>query len=95
MAREYAQGVSEGQMGNGQVMAMLLPKNAIMPTKEVVKQTFKEIMDNPAFDSGYNIGRALAAKGYQAYDVGYLQGDKTGIYVILDRSMLTVAKETR
>jgi hypothetical protein len=95
MARDYARGVSEGQMGNGQVMAMLLPKNAIMPTEEVVKATFREIMDNPAFESGYNIGRALAAKGYQAYDVGYLQDNKSGIYVILDRSMLTVAKETR
>jgi hypothetical protein len=94
-AMGYARGVSEGQMGNGQTMAMLIPSDANMPTKEVVKATFRETMDNPAFGGGYNIGRALAAKGYQAYDVGYLQDNKSGIYVILDRSMLTVAKETR
>jgi len=95
-AMGYARGVSEGQMGNGQTMAMLIPSNAIMPTKEVVKETYREVLRGQgAFGGAYNMGRALAAKGYQAYDVGFMQDNKAGIYVILDRSMLTVAKETR
>jgi SPP1 gp7 family putative phage head morphogenesis protein len=95
-AMGYARGVSEGQMGNGQTMAMLIPSNANMPTEEVVKATYREVVRGQgAFGGAYNMGRALAAKGYQAYDVGFMQDDKAGIYVILDRSMLTVAKETR
>jgi SPP1 gp7 family putative phage head morphogenesis protein len=95
-AMGYARGVSEGQMGNGQTIAMLIPSNANMPTKEVVKATYREVVRGQgAFGGAYNMGRALAAKGYQAYDVGFMQDDKAGIYVILDRSMLTVAKETR
>ena len=86
---------SEGRLGNGVGLAMLIPSDARMPTEEVVKSTMKEITQSSgnSFAGSYNIGRALAAKGYQAYDVGHLQTDKAGYVVVLDRSMLTVSKE--
>jgi hypothetical protein len=42
-----------------------------------------------------DLGRALAAKGYQYYDAGDVQNNKIGQIVILDRSMLTVAVEDK
>lgn len=93
-ASGYALSTDNGGIGSGAVMTMFLPDTVLMPTKEVVKETMKEVIreSREGYAAG-NIGRALAAKGYQAYDVGFLQEDKAGIYVILDRSAITVARK--
>jgi hypothetical protein len=97
-ASSYANTVeeSEGKLGNGRVMAMLIPKSAKMPSESEVKAVVKAL-NYTSIESTHenNIGRVLATRGYQAYDSGYVQSDKMGNIVILDRSMLTVAKETR
>lgn len=82
-----------GRMGNGKTMAMLIPKNAKMPTKEDISAAYSAMVhDHPSTPTHRNdMGRYLAAKGFQAYDVGLMQADKAGVYVVLDRSMLTVA----
>ena len=96
MASSYANTFdeSEGKMGNGLVMAILIPANAIMPTESKVKSSLKALswaQMEPNFDN--NLGRSLAAQGFQAFDSGFVQSDKSGNIVILDRSMLTVAIE--
>jgi len=97
-ASSYANTVeeSEGKLGNGRVMAMLIPKSAKMPSESEVKAVVKAL-NYTSIESTHenNIGRVLATRGYQAYDSGYVQSDKMGNIVVLDRSMLTVAKETR
>jgi hypothetical protein len=86
-----------GYMGRGRVMAMLIPKSVLakMPTKEVVKSVVRNLAYGGKPHHRNDVGRALASMGYQAYEAGYLQSDKTGNLVVLDRSMLTVAKESR
>jgi hypothetical protein len=86
-----------GKMGNGKVMAMLIPSSAVMPTSAQVKQAIESVASNT---TGFgqrtnqnNLGRLLATQGFQAYDSGFVQDDKMGNIVVLDRSMLTVADE--
>lgn len=85
--------LDNGKLGNGKVMAMLIPKNAKAPTASVVEKVVKDMVYGGEPNHRNNIGRALAAKGYQYYDAGLVQSDKAGIYVVLDRSMLTVAEK--
>jgi len=94
---------SEGKMGNGQIIAMLIPTSAKMPSEAVVREVHDAVLKHlrgldPHDGSMWrthrgNLGSALAAMGYQAYNPGFLQQDRTGNFVILDRSMLTVSKE--
>jgi len=92
-ASSYANVVEfeNGKLGNGKTMAIAIPYKALMPTKEVVKETMKSLHYGGTRSHKNDIGRALAAKGYQAYDVGHVQADKAGNWVVLDRSILTVA----
>jgi hypothetical protein len=98
-AIEYAnaEDSESGKMGGGKTMAMLIPSSALMPTPTQVQEAMKFVSENnpnPQFKTQKNdIGRYLASKGFQAYDSGYVQSDKTGNIVVLDRSMLTVADE--
>jgi hypothetical protein len=95
-ASGYALSTDGGATGSGKIITMFLPDSVLMPTKEVVKETMREVIRGGSLDwAGGNVGRALAAKGYQAYDVGFLQSDKAGIYVILDRTAVTVAREAK
>jgi hypothetical protein len=80
-----------GKLGNGKTMAFAIPYSAKKPTTEVVKETMKELHYGGSRNHKNDIGRALAAKGYQYYEASAVQSNKSGIYVILDRSMLTVA----
>lgn len=90
IASEYATGTGgSGNKGNGLVMAMSIPRDARMPTQEVVNRLTGG-HEQLTFQGQENIGRALAAKGYQAYNAGLMQKDKMDVIVVLDRSMLTV-----
>jgi len=88
LAAHYAQqrDIDNGNMGNGVIIAMAIPKSARMPSKEVVKMAMKESV---TFTGSRDVGRNLAAKGYQAYDSGFVQSDKMGNIIVLDRSMVT------
>jgi len=94
-AQSYASLVDSdnGKLGNGKIMAMLIPKTAKAPSENVVKTVIKEMVYGREPSHRNNIGRRLASLGYQYYDAGLVQNDKAGIYVVLDRSMLTVAKK--
>jgi GNAT superfamily N-acetyltransferase len=87
--------------GNGSVVSMLIPKDAKRASREVVRETMKSVADTTAKVFSLrpthrnDLGRALAAKGYQYYDAGDVQNNKIGQIVILDRSMLTVAVEDK
>lgn len=85
--------LDNGKLGNGKVIAMLIPKNAKAPSKSVVNQVVKDMVYGREPNHRNNIGRRLASMGYQYYDAGYVQSDKAGTYVVLDRSMLTVAEK--
>ncbi|CAB4155577.1 hypothetical protein UFOVP655_8 [uncultured Caudovirales phage] len=94
MASGYASSMDDdGKMGNGQVMAMLIPASAKSPSADVVKSVMKEMVWGGEKSHRNNIGRRLAAMGYQYYDAGLVQDDKAGVFVVLDRSMLTVAEK--
>jgi hypothetical protein len=82
-----------GKLGRGKTMAMLIPKNAKAPSESIVKSVVKDMVYGGEPNHRNNIGRRLASMGYQYYDAGYVQDDKYGTYVILDRSMLTVAEK--
>lgn len=92
-ASSYADVVEleNGKLGGGKTMAMAIPRGARMPTKEVVRETMESLRYGGTRSHQNDIGRALAAKGYQAYDVGHVQLGKAGNWVVLDRTMLTVA----
>jgi hypothetical protein len=94
-AQSYADDVDSdnNKLGNGKVMAMMIPDTAKSPTAEVVKTVMKEMVWGGEKSHRNNVGRRLAAMGYQYYDAGYVQSDKAGIFVVLDRSMLTVAEQ--
>jgi hypothetical protein len=94
-AQGYADDVDpdNNKLGNGKVMAMMIPDTAKAPTPEVVKTVMKEMVWGGEKSHRNNVGRRLAAMGYQYYDAGHVQDDKRGIYVVLDRSMLTVAEK--
>jgi len=85
--------------GNGVTVAMLIPQTALRAPRDVVRETVKSVADRVSKDTSMNahqsndLGRALASKGYQYYDAGSVHGKGSGVFVILDRSMLTVAKE--
>ena len=85
--------LDNGKLGNGRVMAMLIPKNAKAPSPTLVKQVVKDMVYGGEPNHRNNIGRRLAAMGYQYYDAGDVQSDKAGTFVVLDRSMLTVAEK--
>jgi hypothetical protein len=94
-ARFYADTVDEdtNTFGNGQVMAIHIPKSVRMPTKEQVKKAMNyEGMSIPRTHKN-SVANNLAAQGFQAYNVNFVQDDKTEYLVILDRSMLTVAEQ--
>jgi hypothetical protein len=83
-----------GSLGNGKVMAMHIPKNAKMPTKEQVQSAMKLVnydVIQPTHRN--NVARVLVSQGFQAYNAGFIQDDKGDYFVILDRSMLTVADQ--
>lgn len=88
-----------GRKGNGSTIAMLIPKDAKRAPREVVKEAIKTAQEESAPMWGLrathrnDIGRILAARGYQYYDAGDVQNNKIGNFVILDRTMLTVAEE--
>jgi hypothetical protein len=82
-----------GKLGNGKIAAMLIPRDAKAPSKEVVATVVKNMVYGGEPNHRNNVGRMLASMGYQYYDAGYVQSDKGGIFVVLDRSMLTVAKK--
>jgi GNAT superfamily N-acetyltransferase len=94
-AQSYADDVDpdNNKLGNGKVMAMHIPKTALAPTADVVKTVMKEMVWGGEKSHRNNVGRRLAAMGYQYYDAGYVQSDKAGVFVVLDRSMLTVAEK--
>ena len=82
----------DGKMGNGKSMAMLIPKSAKMPTEAQVKAAMKAVTyEHLEPTHRNNVARILASQGFQAYNAGYLQDDKGAYFVVLDRSMLTVA----
>ena len=85
--------LDNGKLGRGKTMAMLIPKNAKAPSESIVKSVVKDMVYGGEPNHRNNIGRRLASMGYQYYDAGYVQDDKYGTYVILDRSMLTVAEK--
>jgi hypothetical protein len=68
-----------------------------MASESQVKEAMNYVASNSTqyrFKTNHNdLGRALASQGFQAYDSGYVQGDKLGNIVVLDRSMLIVADE--
>jgi hypothetical protein len=82
-----------GKLGRGKVMAMHIPKDAKAPSAEVVKSVVKEMVYGGEPNHRNNVGRRLASMGYQYYDAGLVQNDKGGVFVVLDRSMLTVAEK--
>lgn len=82
-----------GKMGNGKTLAMLIPRDAKAPTKEIVATVIKNMVYGGEPNHRNNVGRMLASMGYQYYNAGYVQDDKGGIFVVLDRSMLTVAEK--
>ena len=82
-----------GVIGRGKTMAMLIPRTAKAPTKDVVKTVVKDMVYGGEPNHRNNVGRRLASLGYQYYDAGYVQDDKGGIFVVLDRSMITVAEK--
>ena len=57
------------------------------PNEDKIR-TYRELSQTTELD----VGRTLAAMGYQAYDVSMLDGMKTHI-VILDRTAVTVAEK--
>ena len=85
--------IENGKIGKGKMMAMLIPKGAKAPSETVVKSVIKNLVYGGEPSHRNDIGRRLAAMGYQYYDASFVQDDKVGTYVILDRSMLTVAKK--
>ena len=85
--------LDNGKLGRGKVMAMHIPKDAKAPTPEVVKSVVKEMVYGGEPNHRNNVGRRLASMGYQYYDAGLVQNDKGGVFVVLDRSMLTVAEK--
>ena len=94
-AQSYADDVDSdnNKLGNGKVMAMHIPKTALAPSVDVIKTVMKEMIWGGEKSHRNNVGRRLAAMGYQYYDAGYVQSDKAGVFVVLDRSMLTVAEQ--
>ena len=97
-AQNYAMDVDEDNdtYGNGKVMAIHIPKSAKMPTQAQVTRAMKMVNydDGPSTHTyKQNVARILASQGFQAYNVGFVQDDKTRYFVILDRSMLTVAEQ--
>lgn len=94
-AQGYADDVDpdNNKLGNGKVMAMHIPSTAKAPSADVVKAVMKEMVWGGEKSHRNNVGRRLASMGYQYYDAGLVQDDKRGIYVVLDRSMLTVAEQ--
>ena len=94
-AQSYADDVDpdNNKLGNGKVMAMHIPATAKAPTEEVVKTVMREMVWGGEKSHRNNVGRRLAAMGYQYYDAGHVRDDTRGIYVVLDRSMLTVAEQ--
>lgn len=95
MADSYARtkDLDNGKTGNGRTMAMLIPKDAKAPSEDMVRLVVKEMVYGGEPNHRNNIGRRLASMGYQYYDASFIQDDKESIYVVLDRSMLTVAKK--
>ena len=87
------QDTDNGMLGNGRTMAMLIPSTAKAPSESVVKTVVKNMVYGGIGNHRNNVGRMLASMGYQYYDAGYVQSDKSGNYVVLDRSMLKVAKK--
>ena len=87
------QDTDRGVLSNGRTMAMLIPQTAKAPSESVVKTVVKNMVYGGEPNHRNNVGRMLASMGYQYYDAGYVQSDKSGNYVVLDRSMLKVAKE--
>ena len=85
--------IENGKLGKGKMMAMLIPKNAKAPSEAVVRSVIKNIVYGGEPSHRNDIGRRLASMGYQYYDASFVQNDKVGNYVILDRSMLTVAEK--
>ena len=85
--------LDNGKLGKGKVMAMLIPKDAKAPSETLVKTIIKNIVYGGEPSHRNDIGRRLASMGYQYYDASFVQDDKVGTYVILDRSMLTVAEK--
>jgi len=85
--------LDNGKLGRGKVMAMHIPKDAKAPSAEVVKSVVKEMVYGGEPNHRNNVGRRLASMGYQYYDAGLVQNDKGGVFVVLDRSMLTVAEK--
>lgn len=85
--------IENGKVGKGKMMAMLIPKNAKAPSEMLVKSIVKSMVYGGEASHRNDVGRRLASMGYQYYDVSFVQGDKVGTYVILDRSMLTVAEK--
>jgi hypothetical protein len=85
--------------GNGVTVAMLIPQTAKAAPFDTVRATMKSVADRVGKDTSMNahqgndLGRALASQGFQYYDAGIVHGKASGVFVILDRSMLTVAKE--
>ena len=95
MADSYARtkDLDNGKTGDGRTMAMLIPKDAKAPSEDMVRLVVKEMVYGGEPNHRNNIGRRLASMGYQYYDASFIQDDKESIYVVLDRSMLTVAKK--
>lgn len=85
--------IENGKVGKGKMMAMLIPKGAKAPSEDIVKLVVKQMVYGGEPSHRNNVGRRLASMGYQYYDASYVQDDKVGTYVILDRSMLTVAEK--
>jgi hypothetical protein len=85
--------------GNGVTVAMLIPQTAKAAPRDIVRATMKSVADRVGKDTSMNahqgndLGRALASQGFQYFDAGIVHGKASGVFVILDRSMLTVAKE--
>jgi hypothetical protein len=75
------------------MMAMLIPKDAKAPSETLVRSIVKNMVYGGEATHRNDVGRRLASMGYQYYDASYVQDDKVGTYVILDRSMLTVAEK--
>ncbi len=88
-----ARDVDNGQMSNGITMAMLIPSSAKAPSESVVKKVIENMAYAGEPSHRNDIGRMLASMGYQYYDAGHVQSAKKGNYVVLDRSMLKVAKK--
>jgi tRNA nucleotidyltransferase (CCA-adding enzyme) len=77
-------------------MAIHIPKNAKIPTQEQVTRAMKMVNydDGPNVTTyKQNVARILASQGFQVYNAGLLQDDKKDYFVVLDRSMLTVADQ--